>query len=446
MIRNKTVFSVSGKLQELLLRESNLDLKKATEICRAFETTSRAKKEMSPPSEGYPIDKIEVQHQKKQNIAVKPQQKDGPRVLKKCKFCGQSHEAAKTQCPAWGKTCNYCKGRNHFEVKCKKVNLLNAGRDSGECDEQWLAVVETGHKRVTTLMQVNDCEVRFQLDSGADVNTICQKFVKKSQVKSTSQKLIIWNKSKVTLLGQVTLEILNPKNTQVSEADFIVVPNDFSCLLGLKTVHEMGLFTINKENFITEVTSDTSQLGNLGEARLHVNSNVTPRALPCRKLPFALQEDVKNELDRLVEIGVLAPVEEWVSQMAVVTKPDGLLRICIDPQPLNEALQREHYRIPIFNDVLPTLNNTKIFSKLDVKHAFWHVQLDTQSSLLTTMITPIGRYRWTRLPFGLKVSSEIFQRKLNEALSGLNGVICIVDGLLVMGCGNTRDEAAADHE
>ena len=58
----------------------------------------------------------------------------------------------------------------------------------------------------------------------------------------------------ITPLGQAT------KNTQVSEADIIVVPNDFSCLMGLKTVQEMGLFTINKENFITEVTSDTNQL------------------------------------------------------------------------------------------------------------------------------------------------------------------------------------------
>ena len=62
MIRNKIVFSVSGKLQELLLRESNLGLKKAKEICRAFEITSRTKWEMSPPSEGYLIDKIEAQH------------------------------------------------------------------------------------------------------------------------------------------------------------------------------------------------------------------------------------------------------------------------------------------------------------------------------------------------------------------------------------------------
>ena len=72
-------------------------------------------------------------------------------------------------------------------------------------------------------------------------------------------------KGNSTPLGQVTFEILNPKNTEVSEADFIGVPNDFSCLLGLKPVQEMGLFTINKENLIPELTSDTRQLGNLAK-------------------------------------------------------------------------------------------------------------------------------------------------------------------------------------
>ena len=67
--------------------------------------------------------------------------------------------------------------------------------------------------------------------------------------------------------------------------------------------------------------------------------------------------------------------------MAVVKKPDGSLRICTDPQPLNEALQREHNRLPSFKDILPTLNNAKIFSKLDVKHAFWHVQLEVNRVL-----------------------------------------------------------------
>ena len=58
----------------------------------------------------------------------------------------------------------------------------------------------------------------------------------------------------------------------------------------------------------------------------------------------------------LVEKGVLVPLTEptrWVSQMAAVHKRDGKLRICIDPQPLNAAFKREHYRLPMLDDVLP---------------------------------------------------------------------------------------------
>ena len=80
---------------------------------------------------------------------------------------------------------------------------------------------------------------------------------------------------------------------------------------------------------------------------------------------------------------------EWVSQM--VHKPNGKLRICIDPQPLNAALKREHYRLSVLDDVLPKLRDAKIFSKLDLKKAYWHVLLDEASSKLTTMITPFDR-------------------------------------------------------
>ena len=61
---------------------------------------------------------------------------------------------------------------------------------------------------------------------------------------------------------------------------------------------------------------------------------------------------------------------EWVSQMAVVHKPNGKLCVCIDPQPLNAAFKREHYRLPVLDDVLPKLKDAKIFSKLDVKDAY----------------------------------------------------------------------------
>ena len=116
------------------------------------------------------------------------------------------------------------------------------------------------------------------------------------------------------------------------------------------------------------------------------------------------------------------------------------------PQPLNAALKREYYKLPVLDDVLPKLTDNKVFSKLDVREAYWHVRLDEESSKLTTMITPFGHYRWKRLPFGLKVSSEIFQRKLDEALGGLEGVFSVVDDVVIAGCGQTVEEAQSDNQ
>ena len=131
--------------------------------------------------------------------------------------------------------------------------------------------------------------------------------------------------------------------------------------------------------------------------------------------------------------------------MAVVHKRDGKLRICVDR--LNAALKREHYRLTMLDDVLPELKDAKVFSKLDVREAYWHVRLDEPSSELTTMNTPFGRYMWKRLPFGLKETSEIFQRKIDEALGNLKGrVFNIADDIIVVGCGSTDAEAVDDNK
>ena len=76
----------------------------------------------------------------------------------------------------------------------------------------------------------------------------------------------------------------------------------------------------------------------------------------------------------------------------------------------------------------------------------WYVRLDEESSKLTTMIIPFGRYRSKRLPPGLKVSSEIFQRKLDEALGGLKGVFSVVDDIVIAGCDQTMEEAQIDNQ
>ena len=80
-----------------------------------------------------------------------------------------------------------------------------------------------------------------------------------------------------------------------------------------------------------------------------------------------------------------------------------------------------------------------------MSHLHWHCKLDEASSLLTTFSTPFGQFKWNRLPFGICVSSAIFQRSISDALEGLIGVHCNVDDIIVAGCGTTHEEAVKDH-
>ena len=144
----------------------------------------------------------------------------------------------------------------------------------------------------------------------------------------------MWNKSALKPLGEAVLNVRNPRTGESSDIKFTVVPNSYTCLLGLKTIQKLNLITINGDKFIAVVGS--KELGDLGEATLKVDREVAPKALPCRKLPVASQDDVKREIGHLVERNILVPVTEptkWVSQMAVTRKPNGKIRICIDPQP-----------------------------------------------------------------------------------------------------------------
>ena len=74
-----------------------------------------------------------------------------------------------------------------------------------------------------------------------------------------------------------------------------------------------------------------------------------------------------------------------------------------------------------------------MFSTVDVKNGFWQVELDDDSSRLTTFNSPFGRFCWRRLPFGLCSAPEEFQRRLNHALDGLTSVLTIHDDILIFG-------------
>ena len=98
----------------------------------------------------------------------------------------------------------------------------------------------------------------------------------------------------------------------------------------------------------------------------------------------------------------------------------GAISICVDLKPLNESVLREVHPIPRVDDILAQIAGAKVFSKLDANSGFWQIPLAKKSRLLTTFITPFGRYCFNKLPFGI---SSAPQRRMHHILEGLPGVV-----------------------
>ena len=124
---------------------------------------------------------------------------------------------------------------------------------------------------------------------------------------------------------------------------------------------------------------------------------------------------------------------DWCAGMVVVPKVGGKVRICVDLTKLNQSVRRERLMLPSVEQTLAQLGGATVFSKLDANSGFWQVELIKESSLLTTFITPFGRYRFNRLPFGITSAPEHFQKCMSEVLQDLEGVVCLIDDILIYG-------------
>ena len=105
---------------------------------------------------------------------------------------------------------------------------------------------------------------------------------------------------------------------------------------------------------------------------------------------------------------------------------------------LNEYVVRERHILPAVDETLAKLAGATVFTKLDATAGFWQVPLHPASVLLTTFITPFGRYCYKRLPFGISSAPEHFQKRLTQMLTGLEGTVCHADDILVFGA--TREQ------
>jgi transposase InsO family protein len=195
---------------------------------------------------------------------------------------------------------------------------------------------------------------------------------------------------------------------------------------------------ITKEQIQEDFQDVFKGLGTLpgGPYQLKLKPGVEPVQHPPRRVPEKRKEAFKAELERLVNLKVIKKVEghtDWINSIVPADKEDGSLRLCLDPRDLNEALQRNPYHMKTMEEISAELFGAEFFTLVDAATGFWHVPLEEKSSFLTTFNTPWGKYRFLRLPFGLKTSSDVFQQRLEAVLNKLHDVTGIADDCLAKG-------------
>ena len=475
-------------VRERLLQEEGLSLEKAVELCYIIESSKLRSEAMGNNynTGTIEIDKIRV-GQKGETVEKK--------TIKDCSKCGRSHVINK--CPAFGKKCNFCRIDNHFEIVCRKkrssiresqrnkgqninevsddtvVNSISVSDSNyvyiGSIDKNKLTQRQaagvsnssvvgknstTNEKQWLTTLEINKKQVNFKIDTGAMANVLPLKIFKlvgfsTKIIKNTNVKLQSYTGSDLKVIGSCRIPCFI--KGRYYYLDFYVVNSDTQAILGLDSSINLNLImrvdsldSVNANEYTDIIKKYKDLFSGIGcikkKYHIEIEPDAKPVIYPCRKVAVPLLNSLKHSLEDLERQQIIKKVEgasKWVNPLVLVKKPDGKLRICLDPQALNKVIKREYCQIPTLEQIVSKLNGATVFSTLDATQGFYQVPLDEASMDLCTFGTPFGRYKFLRMPYGIKSAPEVFQTIFKEIFN-IKGADTYIDDLLVWG--RTKEE------
>ena len=451
LIRDRIVIGIRSKeVRGRLLRDTNLTLKKAVDVCHSDEATTQQLQSIAGSTPNTEEVHYNMKKKKKPWLKNPTQQRQN----KLCRYCGNERHNQIEKCPARGTTCTKCGKANHWSKVCesskpgytmpnkqkaqkytkfkqckqhqqgKRVNQItetedpiSSSEDSIYTVQQVLSSSQTRGKKYYTIVTIGqpsgeNTHLKCQLDSGSTTNCMPYKTLQKvmqqdkPKLSPSSSRLTLYNKATIKPLGSVNLKCICNDCSALLHFEIV---NEAPCtLLSGESCEVFDLISMNKSQLVHHVSTNNELtmnyifteyndvfkgLGKLpGTCHIETDETVSPIQHAPRHVPIPLKKEIKQKIEQLRKDGIISKVSqptEWISSLVAVKKPNKL-RVCLDPRDLNTAIKRPHFPMPTLEEVIPELNKAKVFTVLDAKDGFLQVVLDEPSSLLTTFWTPFG--------------------------------------------------------
>jgi transposase InsO family protein len=456
----------SQKIRQALLKEQDPDVEKTEKIIQLAERLQDDIRHFGTPVDDtdYTVAKVHnhQQKQQKQHQQHKQHQQQNKlfekNELKPCDTCGSTKHFRST-CKYRNFICNFCKKTGHLQRVCRKkteekiittkhittIYKLNCSNEKKQ-----------SRYSSTIPLQVNDRQITFELDTGT-FNTIINMDdwykIGSPPIHSSKLKLKCYSGNTLKVKGKCNVKVQYKK--QSYNLSMIIVYGKNPPLLGLQWIKIMQLDLnriIHEQNSIHKIYVHSNlqttlqkfknvlnnQLGHCTKVQAHIQlkPDATPKFFKPRPLPFAYVDGVKEEIQRNVAAGVLERIDTslWAAPIVPVKKPNGKIRICGDFKvTINPQILVDQHPIPSIEELLARLNNGQKFTKLDLSDAYLQVELDEHSKNLVIINTPLGLFRYNRMPFGIANAPAIFQRIIDQVIAGIPNCIAYLDDILLTG-------------
>jgi hypothetical protein len=134
-----------------------------------------------------------------------------------------------------------------------------------------------------------------------------------------------------------------------------------------------------------------------------------------------LAPQIQKELQKMVDVGIIVPIRysSWMSNLVVVEKRNGDIRLCVDFRNLNQLSLKDNYPLPNMEHLLQRVTGVGMMSMLDGFSGYNQVLVKREDQLKTAFTTPWGTFMYLRMPFGLMNVGSTFQREMDFSFRDL---------------------------